>query len=86
MDTSLDNRAGAAAVLAIFAASLTAFYPVLAILSSTFGLIFGIASVVAVDEPATNRTRWIALGSCLILGICLAISLGIILTAPQSGE
>jgi len=50
------------------------------------GAIFAGASVIAVDEPAGPRTRRFALVAGLICAIVLALTLVLILRAPQSGE
>ena len=61
MRESIDPRARGAAICAIAASALVVVNLAITIPFATFGVILAGASVVAVDEPATARTRRCAL-------------------------
>ncbi len=80
MQEQLDPRAVVATLFALAAVAMTLLVALpFTVGFSTFGVIFAGASIVAVDEPATSRTRRVALASggisLLLGGVALALIL-----------
>ena len=85
-DRHLDGRAvvGAGCAAASFLALL--FSVPVSILFGAFGLILAGASVIAVDEgePASPRTRRLALIAGIVSAVLVAGALALLLTGPES--
>jgi hypothetical protein len=65
------------------ASLLVLLSPASGIFFSAMGLIFAGASVISVDEPASPRTRRLALPAAALAAFTLVTGLALLLTAPS---